>query len=261
MYMKSRERIGETRKMSCGDYAKIIKYNNVNDVIVEFQDDHHYMCTVEYWNFARGHVKNPYHKNKYGGYIGVGDYKVSENRKGTYIYDAWIRMLERSYGEKFKERYPAYNDVTCCNEWLCFQNFAKWYEEHYYKVDGQSMEVDKDWIKFGNKVYCPEFCEVVPGIINSCMLNHDKIKNHELPTGITYHNNKYQARLSVEGKRMDLGHYSNLSDAMNAYKNAKIQYVKYLAGKYKQYIPEIVYNNMMNFDERFDKEFPEYAEI
>lgn len=261
MKSKNNERLGETRKMNCGDFAKIIEYNDVNNVKVEFQDENKYVCNVEYWNFARGTVRNLYHKNRYGGYIGVGKYGATENRKGTYIYDAWIRMLERSFDENFKQKYPTYKDVTCCNEWLCFQNFAKWYEDNYYEIDGQSMELDKDWMQFGNKVYCPELCVVSPSIINGCLSNHDKIKNHELPTGITYHNNKYQARLSIEGKRISLGHYTLLKNAMKAYRDAKVKYVRYLAEKYKQYIPENLYNTMMCFDERFVKEFPEYAEI
>ena len=254
-------RLGEIKQMNCGDFAKIIEYENCKNVTVEFQDEHHYVCNAEYWNFARGTIKNPYHKNCYGGYIGVGKYQMTLNKKGTYIYDAWIRMLERSKDESFKHRYPVYQDVDCCDEWLCFQNFAEWYDEHYYQVDGQAMEVDKDWIKFGNKIYCPELCEVVPSIINSCLLNHEKIKYFELPTGVTYYNNKYIVRISIEGKRKNLGYYNDLNQAKQVYKSAKINYIKYLAEKYKDYIPKIIYDNMMDIENRFDKEFPEYAEI
>lgn len=254
-------RLGEIKQMNCGDFAKIIEYKDVKNITVEFQDDYHYVCNAEYWNFARGTIKNPYHKNCYGGYVGVGKYPMTINKKGTYIYDAWIRMLERSKGESFKERYPMYKDVNCCDEWLCFQNFAEWYEDHYYEIDGQTMEVDKDWIKLGNKIYCPEFCEVVPSIINSCLLNHSKIKYFELPTGITYYNNKYMVRMSIEGKRRNLGYYTDLKKAMQVYKEAKINYVKDLAEKYKNHIPKIIYNNMINFKNRFNEVFPEYAEI
>ena len=254
-------RLGEIKQMNCGDFAKIIEYKDVKNIVVEFQDEHRYVCSAEYWNFARGTIRNPYHKNCYGGYAGVGKYLMTINKKGTYIYDAWIRMLERSKDETFKNRYPVYKNVDCCDEWLCFQNFAEWYEDHYYEIDGQAMEVDKDWIKFGNKIYCPEFCEVVPSIINSCLLNHSKVKYLELPTGITYHNDKYRVRLSIEGKRKNLGYYTNLNKAMQVYKNAKITYIKNLAEKYKNYIPEIIYDNMINFENKFNEVFPEYAEI
>lgn len=258
---KYSDRLGEIQLMHCGDYAKIIEYNSSLDVVVQFQDEHGYICHVEYWNFKKGHVKNPYHKNKYGGYVGEGKYKSTENRKGTYIYNAWIRMLERSKNKKFKEKFPAYKDVDCCDEWLCFQNFAEWYEENYYEVNGQSMEVDKDWLHQGNKIYCPEFCSVVPSIINSCLLTHEKTKGN-LPIGISKTTgNKYKARISIEGKRKDLGVYVDLIDALNAYKKAKIDYVKYLANKYRGVLPKKVYNQMIHFDKRFEVEFPEYAAI
>ena len=124
------------------------------------------------------------------------------------------------------------------------------------------MEVDKDWINFGNKIYCPEFCEVVPSIINSCIVTHSKIKNKHLPTGISKTpSNKFKARLSIEGKRIDLGSYTNLKDAANAYKTAKIDYIKSLAEQYQDKIPEIIYERMMTFDEIFERVYPEYAEI
>lgn len=258
---KYADRLGETRMMRCGDYAKIIKYNDSLDIIVQFQDEFGYTCKAEYWNFKKGHVRNPYHKNSYGGYIGVGKYNVSKNRKGTYIYDAWIRMLERSKSTDFKNRFPAYQNVDCCDEWLCFQNFAEWYENHYYEVDGQSMEVDKDWIKCGNKIYCPDFCAIVPSIVNSCILNHFKVKTG-LPTGISKtQSGKYKARISIEGTRKDLGSYVDLVDAISAYKNAKINYVKCIAEKYKDILPNEVYQQMINFEERFEKEYPEYAKV
>ena len=254
-------RLGEIRMMHCGDYAKVVEYNSVNDIRVEFQDDYGYTCKAEYWNFAKGHVRNPYHKNQYGGYVGDGKYKVSKDRRGTYIYDAWVRMLERSCSNKFKEKYSTYKDVTCCDEWLCFQNFAEWYENNYYEIEGQTMELDKDWMKFGNKVYCPEFCVISPSIINSCILNHGKIKNYDLPTGITCINNMYKVRISIEGKRIIVGSYESLNEAKYSYKTAKIEYVKYLAEKYREYIPNKLYTKMIEFENRFDKEFPEYATV
>lgn len=260
--MSKLNRLNEVRQMNCGDYAKIIVYNSSLDCVVEFQDAYMYQCHVEYHNFKRGNVKNPYHPNRYGGYIGVGKYAPTENRKGTYVYDAWIRMLERSKNKKFKDKYPAYKDVDCCDEWLCFQNFAEWYVSNYYCVDGEAMEVDKDWTCIGNKLYCPEFCAIVPSIVNSCLLTHGKTKNKDLPTGICVTSSgKYKARISINCKRVDLGSYINLYDAMSAYKLAKIEYIKSLAVKYSGIIPNVICENMMRLEENFERVYPEYAAL
>lgn len=42
-------------------------------------------------------------------------------------------MLQRCYNNK----QLSYFDCEVCDEWLCFQNFAKWYEENYYEIEGE----------------------------------------------------------------------------------------------------------------------------
>lgn len=124
------------------------------------------------------------------------------------------------------------------------------------------MEVDKDWTKIGNRMYCPEFCAIVPSIVNSCLLAHEKIKNKDLPTGIcTTASGKYKSRISIEGKRFDLGTYDDVTDAMSAYKSAKVKYVKTLAEKYGDKIPKVICDNMMQLEKDFERVYPEYAAI
>lgn len=256
------DRTGEVRKMNCGDYAEIIRCNGTLDIDVQFKDEFgHIVENALYCNFQRGTIKNPYHKNKYGAYLGAGNNEVTINRKATVARDAWARMIDRSKNEKFKEKNPAYKDTDCCEDWLCFQTFADWYNENYYTVDGQSMEVDKDWLKVGNQIYCPEYCSIVPSIVNSCILNHEKIKYSDLPTGICIHNNKYCARLSMFGERVVLCHTNDLNEAMRKYREEKISYIKQVADMYKYCIPDNVYKNMIKYEERFEFDFPEYKGV
>lgn len=53
-------------------------------------------------------------------------------------------MLERCYSDKLYKRYPTYRVCSVTEEWYNFQNFAKWYDENYYEVDDEKMELDKD---------------------------------------------------------------------------------------------------------------------
>lgn len=153
-------RVGEVREMNCGDQAKILEYNNAFDIKIEFLDNYHYQTHCHYSNFQRGTVKNPYHPNKYGGVIGEGDNKISINQKMTKEYDAWIKMLARSKDEKYKQIETTYLDVDCCEEWMNFNTFADWFKENTIDYSG-TKAVDKDWIKQGNKIYCPEYCAIV----------------------------------------------------------------------------------------------------
>lgn len=253
------ERTGEERYNNAGDLMKIILYENTTHVLIEFQDEYKYQVMVGYGNFTKGTIKNPYHKMLYGkGYIGVGDYRPTQNRKATAVYDAWRKMFDRCYS---KNQEPTYADCTVCEEWYNFQNFAKWYEENYWEEEQYSLQVDKDWLVFHNTVYSPKTCSLVPSIINLCLMRPNK-NNQGLPRNIQLTaSGKYKPQLSKYGKQVELGTYENLIDAMKVYKNAKIEYVKELALKYRQYITPQLYEAMMNFENRLIKELPEYGKI
>ena len=244
------QRVGQTNMSNDGTLMKIIEYKGAFNVLVEFQDNFRHQVWVAYNDFKRGVVKNPYCKQLYDkGYLGVGPYApyVKKGEK-TKAHDAWIRMFDRCYNEKFHEKHPTYIGCEVCDEWHNFQNFAKWFYSNCYDVPGQSIEVDKDWLCVGNKIYCPEKCCLAPNIINTCLLTHDKLINFYLPIGVSpTSSGRYKARCSEYGKRRDLGTYSTPQEAEGVYWNFKIKYVEKLAMEYKNFIPNSLYSVMMDF--------------
>ena len=51
---------------------KIVEYNNVLDIVIEFQDEHKYRVHTSYQAFKKGKCKNPYFASVFGhGYLGV----------------------------------------------------------------------------------------------------------------------------------------------------------------------------------------------
>lgn len=57
----------------------------------------------------KGHVSNPYDKKIYGvGYIGVGEYKPSNNKKMTKSYIRWSNMMRRCYSSAYKNLHKTY---------------------------------------------------------------------------------------------------------------------------------------------------------
>lgn len=257
----ARMKIGEQNYNSKGTLMTIVEYNGTYDIKVRFEDEFHAIVQTGYGNFKKGVVRNPYSKDIYDvGYIGEGEYRQTKNRVATKAYDAWIKMLARCYSNNQEVNSPTYKGCSVCEEWHNFQNFAKWFEENIYHIEGQSMEVDKDWLIHGNKMYSPETCVIVPNIINTCILNHDRIKDLDLPTGISITSSgKYKARLSKYGKRNDLGSYEKLEDSMFAYMDAKISYIKELACKYKNVIPQKLYDVMNKYEDRFLLDNPDYS--
>lgn len=252
-----RYRIEEEKIATDGSLMKVVEYLNANDIVVEFQDEFKFRVHTGYNNFKRGYVSNPGAKILYGiGYVGLGEYYPTENKKATKAYDAWRKMFDRCYDEKYHEKYPTYDGCSVCEEWWNFQNFAKWFYDNYYDIEGSSMEVDKDWLYVGNKVYSPETCCIVPSIINSCMSTHDKIKNYNLPIGVNlYNKSSYVARCSTYGKRVTIGYYRTPEEAQEAYWKFKIEYIEELADAFKQKIPEKLYSAMKNFKNTYVKRY------
>src|SRR5690554_592214 len=78
-------------------------------------------------------------------------------------YRAWRDMLKRCYSAKFQERQPAYKGCSVAKEWHTFSNFKSWMETQEF----EGLELDKDLLFVGNKVYGAEKCVFVTKLVNS----------------------------------------------------------------------------------------------
>ena len=257
MESKKTDRLYKEKLNNQGCLMKIIEYNNNRDIIVEFQDDYRATIHTSYQNFLIGEVKNPYHHEVFDiGMIGV-KYPAKINGKNTKEYTAWYSMIERCYYEKYKEQRPTYEDATCCEDWLLYENFYEWLhsQENFDKwYHGIKWTLDKDIINKRNKVYSPEKCCLVPMSVNNLFTKSD-IARGDLPIGVTYHKRigKYHAKISKLGKngkyREHIGYYATVEKAFYAYKQAKEHYIKQVAQtEYSNSnITEECYNAMMNY--------------
>ena len=240
-------KIGDTNFNTHGTLMKIIQYNKYNDIIVEFQDEYKYRTNTCCQNFKKGKIKNPYDKTiRNVGFIGVGKYKKTTNGRRNNCYDIWYDMLDRCYSDKM---YYTYDDKIVCDEWHCLQNFGEWYDNNYYEILGQDMDLDKDILVKGNKIYSPETCVFVPHDIN-ILVNNNKKKRGQYPIGVSYHNiaNKYQTRCSFYGTEVHLGLFDTEYEAFQKYKIEKEKYIKEVANKYKEQIPQKLYDALLKYE-------------
>lgn len=98
------DRIGEENINTFGSKMIIKEYRDAMDIDVYFPEYNWTAENVQYDQFKKGNVKCPYERRLFNiGYLGEGEYKVSENRKLTKCYKIWCHMLERCYDEKSKE--------------------------------------------------------------------------------------------------------------------------------------------------------------
>ena len=194
MGRKTINRIGEEGYNNFGSEMVIVKYNNADDIDVYFPEYNWTAKNKTYQSFKNGKIKCPYERRFYNvGYLGEGGYKVKEDGKVTRVYQTWHDMLKRCYDEKNRgKRNSTYIDCKVSEEWHNFQNFAKWYYNNYYTVKNETMNLDKDILVKGNKIYSPETCVFVPNTINLLFIKRDS-KRGESAIG-THHlkNGKYQ---------------------------------------------------------------------
>ena len=245
------ERLGETRTMKCGEIAIIVNYTNNKNITVKFKTTGELVKT-RYSSFKNGSVKSRFTPSVFGvGYLG-NQTSIDENGKAIKSYSVWNSMLMRCYSDKYQKKYPTYKGCTVCEEWHNYSNFKEWFDNNYYEIEGEQMDLDKDILVKGNKVYSPDTCVFVPQNINTLFIKSNKSRGN-LPIGVCFNKdrNKFQAQCSIfyNGKRQYkyLGLYNTIDDAFNAYKEFKEADIKQVAEEYKDKIPYELYNAMYNY--------------
>jgi len=247
------KRVGETRLNNHGSKMTIIEYKGRKDITIYFPDSNYTSINKSYSNFAKGNIRNPYDKIICGvGYLDEGNIPTSFlSKRGKYestrTYGVWQNMLKRCYNPTYQNEHPTHKECTVCEEWYNFQTFAKWYNENYYEIDEQRMNLDKDILIKGNKSYNPNTCVFVPATINNLFIKRNKSRG-EYPIGVCFYRGKYLAFCNNKtGIQVSLGSFENSHLAFNSYKNYKENYIKEIANMYKSKIPLNLYEAMLNY--------------
>lgn len=242
-------RLGEIRINKFGSKTMIVDYLNAEHVTIKFENG--FTAITTYQNFIKGRVRNPYEKRVLNiGYIGEGIYKTKLNSKHTKQYNRWIAMFHRCYSKKLRHKIPSYENCYVCTEWHNFQNFAKWCDENYYAVGNEQMDLDKDILIKGNKIYSPETCYFVPKRINILFTKSDA-KRGNSPIGVSFNkrNNVYTAQCSNGRKGIIyLGSFDTKEKAFAVYKKYMQSKIKNMAEEYRGKIPEELYRAIISYE-------------
>ena len=109
------------------------------------------------------------------------------------------------------------------------------------------MELDKDILYKGNKIYSRETCIFVPQKINSLFVKRDNDRG-DCPIGVHPNSSgNYQVHCSNGyGKQIPLGTYSSKEEAFSVYKNYKEKLIKDVIDSYEGKIPEPHYSKLRN---------------
>lgn len=213
-----------------------------------------YETIAEWREFNNGGIVDYLSPTIYGVATVGNEIDIFVNGKQIKEYCLWTGMLTRCFSDNYKKT-NAYRDVCCSTEWLYFPNFYKWLhkQSNYINIMKERVEIDKDIIKPGNKIYSPDNCCVVPYYINRLLVKPYIRKDNTCSTGVcrkTDNKNIFIALCHCKDGQKYLGSFSSEMEAFNAYKNFKEEYIKMIAEKeYSQNrISKKCYNALMNYE-------------
>lgn len=181
---------------------------------------------------------------------GVGycsDHSKAYSDTKNKCFRTWRNMLKRCYSHE--EKYESYREsgTKVDDEWFDFANFRLWFNENYYTVDEEQMDLDKDILFHGNKEYNSGKCIFVPKRINSLFV---KAKNRRGNYPIGVHRKKdgrYVGSCSVHGKNIKK-EFATEKDAFLFYKKTKENAIKEIADLYREKIPQRLYDALQTYE-------------
>lgn len=188
------------------------------------------------------------------------EYYEYPNKARSRAYAVYQGIYNRCYKrDKYTNYHDCYDGATICKEWL--ENpelFIDWYLENYYPVKDEIMVVDKDLFGNGSKEYSPDNCCIVPVTINAMLTNCKKHDNPEytnaadLPLGVRYNTDThmYYGEITPFGhdEPAKLEEWDTPEEAFDEYRIIKKADITVMAVKYKNYIPQRVFDALMRYE-------------
>ena len=162
--------------------------------------------------------------------VGINDsnHKIQIHKKKKIIwrcpfYTRWENMLKRCYSSRYHKTRPSYIGCSVCPEWRYFSKFRLWMENQKW----EGMELDKDLLVKGNKVYGPDTCCFLPGAINS-LFSHGQKKKNNLHEGVTLNpNGTYRVRVKIRPNKQYSKSLPSFKEACIHALEKKIEAVEY----------------------------------
>lgn len=234
-------KIGDRFTTKQGAVLEIIEYKNFRNILICFIEFDKSSRWVSGGNLIKGNTHHPMLPSNAG--VGIlGTDKVDTKSKA---YKTWAGMLKRVYTPK--KGLKTYEGCSVCEEWKHYPTFKEWFD---LQTVEDEYQLDKDLLCKGNKVYCPEYCVLVPREINTFLTNR-RNERGDSPVGTHFKikNQKWQCSVSLgNGKPTYLGLYDSPVEAFEVYKIYKEDFAKKLAEFWKDRVDSKVYEALMLYE-------------
>lgn len=235
--------LGSIGQSDHGEFT-VISVSSYKECMIRFNETG-FIRPASKHNISTGALRDVYFKAVYGqGYLGEGPYKTTTkelpegdiNALTNRADSCWRNLLGRCYDIE-REDYPRYGatGANVQDDWKNFQNFCEFFSAHW----SEGLQLDKDILVPGNKVYSPDKCCFVPSYINNLILHPNEVKPNGLPLGV--HLKKPTPKMVGELKRpygvyvnsRSLGYYATPEQAHTVYQLAKAERMLEVIDQYK----------------------------
>ena len=190
------------------------------------------------------------------------EYIEYENKASLHAYKVYDGVLARCKSTEATDSiHKCYNKTAMWQGWLDDpKSFVKWYLEHYYECGDEEMDVDKDLFGDGSGMYHEDFCCILPKGLNTLLANAKKhykegeTPDNVLPLGVSYNSKtgKYTSSIQFTGaeKQIPLSEWDTAEEAFEEYKVLKKADILIVAAKYKEKIPDYIYDRLLKVEVR-----------
>lgn len=139
------------------------------------------------------------------------------------LYRMWANMKARCNNPNSTSyKYYGAKGIGICIEWNDFEPFAKWATENGYDESAKRGKTTLDRIDAKGD-YCPENCRIVDSTIQS--FNRDMKRGKYPARGVRpVHSGHYQVFIGKNYKKIYLGTFMTLDDALLARRDAEMKY-------------------------------------
>lgn len=161
--------------------------------------------------------------------IKTGDNKWKQIWRCPY-FSRWDKLMERLGPNN---PHKTYDDKSCCPDWLYLSKFKAWMETQEW----EGLDLDKDILFPGNKIYSPNTCAFVPPWLNTLILTNSQRKG-VYPIGVTYvkETGKFRSQVSnfSTNTNLHLGVFSSEQQAHSAWQLGKCEQIEKALDCYKK---------------------------
>ena len=181
--------------------------------------------------------------------VGINDRKYPAAVKGKILkeYNIWCNLLARCYCPERQKKQPTYVGCSVSEDFKSYSYFYEWCQNQI--GNGQEgFHLDKDLLQKGNKIYSESTCLFLPSELN-VLLTSNKVLRGDLPIGVSTHSGgKFEAFCCTDRSSRYIGLFDTPELAFQAYKQAKEDFIKLQAEKWKNFIDPRAYAALLGYE-------------